>query len=160
MQASVTVKTDFPATVFIITVQGSEAVSDTPPPAGHGCPDRTPPATVFCLPTALPVPKSHSSAHGKATGRTECPFPYTRYSHRYHSRALVHGQSTNGEFSRYPADSSYRHLFCCVAPSSQDAFRRLRTLSGCIQEERGKQIAPPAPARVCSCLRFPGMHTG
>ena len=29
MQASVTVKTDFPATVFIITVQGSEAVSDT-----------------------------------------------------------------------------------------------------------------------------------
>ena len=83
----------------------------------------------FCLPTALLVPKSHSSVHGKATGRTECPFPYTRYNRTYHPRALVRGQSTNGEFSRYPADSSYRHLFCCAAPSSQDAFRRLRTLS-------------------------------
>lgn len=91
MQASVTVKTDFPATVFIITVQGSEAVSDTPPACRPLLPGRTPPATVFCLPTAPPVPKSHSSVHEKATGRTECPFPYTRYNRTYHPRALVRG---------------------------------------------------------------------
>ena len=157
MQASVTVKTDFLPPIFIITVQGSSCKRHLRRPANYGCPDRTPPAPVFLSAdcTCLYQGVIHSSTR-KGNRADGVLFPYTRYNRTYHPRALVPCRNpTNGEFSRYPADSLLTGIcFVVQHPVRRTRFKGLRTLSGCIQEERGKQIAPPAPARVCSCLRF------